>query len=132
MMVVKGKLRITDRLARNKRDACHQSRSQSRVSSVHDHLLFIPPTQTIDHRGHVFILWAVRTQLSIQHSSQIIFADQITHCYVVPCFNSGKTRTFKPRKDAPEGTKQYQLRKYAEATLVRENYATCELKEISL
>ena len=30
----------------------------------------------------------------------------------------GKTRTFKPRKDAPEGTKQYQLRKYAEATLV--------------
>ena len=31
---------------------------------------------------------------------------------------SGKTRTFKPRKDAPEGTKQYQLRKYAEATLV--------------
>ena len=32
---------------------------------------------------------------------------------------SGKTRTFKPRKDVPEGTKQYQLRKYAEATLVR-------------
>jgi len=31
---------------------------------------------------------------------------------------SGKTRTFKPRKDVPEGTKQYQLRKYAEATLV--------------
>jgi MOB kinase activator 1 len=30
----------------------------------------------------------------------------------------GKTRTFKPRKDVPEGTKQYQLRKYAEATLV--------------
>ena len=30
----------------------------------------------------------------------------------------GKTRTFKPRKDIPEGTKQYQLRKYAEATLV--------------
>jgi len=29
-----------------------------------------------------------------------------------------KTRTFKPRKDVPEGTKQYQLRKYAEATLV--------------
>ncbi|KAF5370044.1 hypothetical protein D9758_001102 [Tetrapyrgos nigripes] len=27
------------------------------------------------------------------------------------------TRTFKPRKDVPEGTKQYQLRKYAEATL---------------
>ena len=34
-------------------------------------------------------------------------------------FNRGKTRTFKPRKDVPEGTKQYQLRKYAEATLVR-------------
>jgi len=33
--------------------------------------------------------------------------------------NRGKTRTFKPRKDIPEGTKQYQLRKYAEATLVR-------------
>ena len=32
---------------------------------------------------------------------------------------SGKTRTFKPRRDVPEGTKQYQLRKYAEATLVR-------------
>ena len=31
----------------------------------------------------------------------------------------GKTRTFKPRRDVPEGTKQYQLRKYAEATLVR-------------
>ena len=30
----------------------------------------------------------------------------------------GKTRTFKPRRDVPEGTKQYQLRKYAEATLV--------------
>jgi len=29
----------------------------------------------------------------------------------------GKTRTFRPRKDVPEGTKQYQLRKYAEATL---------------
>ena len=34
----------------------------------------------------------------------------------------GKTRTFKPRKDIPEGTKQYQLRKYAEATLVRWRY----------
>ncbi|KAF8558917.1 hypothetical protein OG21DRAFT_1493745 [Imleria badia] len=34
-------------------------------------------------------------------------------------FGLGKTRTFKPRKDVPEGTKQYQLRKYAEATLVR-------------
>ncbi|KAI0921681.1 hypothetical protein AcV5_000795 [Taiwanofungus camphoratus] len=32
-------------------------------------------------------------------------------------FGIGKTRTFKPRKDVPEGTKQYQLRKYAEATL---------------
>lgn len=35
--------------------------------------------------------------------------------------DSGKTRTFKPRKDVPEGTKQYQLRKYAEATLVGSN-----------
>ncbi|KAF8270947.1 Mob1/phocein [Lactarius quietus] len=32
-------------------------------------------------------------------------------------FGLGKTRTFKPRRDIPEGTKQYQLRKYAEATL---------------
>jgi len=32
-------------------------------------------------------------------------------------FGLGKTRSFKPRKDVPEGTKQYQLRKYAEATL---------------
>ncbi|KAG9104749.1 Mitotic exit network component [Ceratobasidium sp. 370] len=32
-------------------------------------------------------------------------------------FGLAKTRTFKPRKDVPEGTKQYQLRKYAEATL---------------
>ncbi|KAI0368091.1 Mob1/phocein [Pilatotrama ljubarskyi] len=32
-------------------------------------------------------------------------------------FGIGKTRTFKPRKGVPEGTKQYQLRKYAEATL---------------
>lgn len=35
---------------------------------------------------------------------------------------SGKTRTFKPRKDVPEGTKQYQLRKYAEATLVSDAF----------
>jgi hypothetical protein len=33
-----------------------------------------------------------------------------------------KTRTFKPKKDVPEGTKQYQLRKYAEATLVRASF----------
>ncbi|KZO91392.1 mps one binder kinase activator-like 1 [Calocera viscosa TUFC12733] len=32
-------------------------------------------------------------------------------------FNLGKTRTFKPKKDVPEGTPQYQLRKYAQATL---------------
>ncbi|QRV90977.1 DNA polymerase family B [Ceratobasidium sp. AG-Ba] len=32
-------------------------------------------------------------------------------------WKNAKTRTFKPRKDVPEGTKQYQLRKYAEATL---------------
>jgi hypothetical protein len=38
---------------------------------------------------------------------------------------SGKTRTFKPRKDVPEGTKQYQLRKYAEATLVRGRACAC-------
>ena len=37
---------------------------------------------------------------------------------------SGKTRTFKPRKDVPEGTKQYQLRKYAEATLVPDDNPT--------
>lgn len=37
--------------------------------------------------------------------------------------SSGKTRTFKPRKDVPEGTKQYQLRKYAEATLVSHPWA---------
>ena len=37
---------------------------------------------------------------------------------LIICLPSGKTRTFKPRKDVPEGTKQYQLRKYAEATLV--------------
>ena len=36
---------------------------------------------------------------------------------------SGKTRTFKPRKDVPEGTKQYQLRKYAEATLVSDSHS---------
>ena len=44
-----------------------------------------------------------------------------------PLSNSGKTRTFKPRKDAPEGTKQYQLRRYAEATLVRILYVLAEL-----
>ncbi|KAG8907229.1 Mitotic exit network component [Tulasnella sp. 403] len=32
-------------------------------------------------------------------------------------FGIGKTRTFKPRRDVPEGSKQYALRKYAEATL---------------
>jgi hypothetical protein len=37
----------------------------------------------------------------------------------VSYIDRGKTRTFKPRRDVPEGTKQYQLRKYAEATLVR-------------
>jgi MOB kinase activator 1 len=28
-----------------------------------------------------------------------------------------KSQTFKPHKNIPEGTKQYQLKKYAEATL---------------
>ncbi|KAG8755322.1 Mitotic exit network component, partial [Ceratobasidium sp. 428] len=37
--------------------------------------------------------------------------------HLTQAFSSAKTRTFKPRKDVPEGTKQYQLRKYAEATL---------------
>ena len=44
-----------------------------------------------------------------------------THCSPLTAYwllSRGKTRTFKPRKDIPEGTKQYQLRKYAEATLV--------------
>jgi MOB kinase activator 1 len=31
--------------------------------------------------------------------------------------NSNKNKTFKPKKNIPEGTKQYQLKKYAEATL---------------
>ena len=30
---------------------------------------------------------------------------------------SSKNKTFKPKKNIPEGTKQYQLKKYAEATL---------------
>jgi hypothetical protein len=42
----------------------------------------------------------------------------LQHAVVITAFDSGKTRTFKPKKDVPEGTKQYQLRKYAEATLV--------------
>ena len=33
-------------------------------------------------------------------------------------FDSGKKdKTFKPKKNIPEGTKQYHLKKYAEATL---------------
>lgn len=43
----------------------------------------------------------------------------ITNPRHILSFYRGKTRTFKPRRDVPEGTKQYQLRKYAEATLVR-------------
>lgn len=56
----------------------------------------------------VFILWSVSN-------------NNITYKYKSMILNNssrGKTRTFKPRKDVPEGTKQYQLRKYAEATLV--------------
>lgn len=32
-------------------------------------------------------------------------------------FGLNKNKTFKPKKNIPEGTKQYQLKKYAEATL---------------
>jgi MOB kinase activator 1 len=32
-------------------------------------------------------------------------------------FGLSKTRTFKPKRNIPEGTKQYQLKRYAEATL---------------
>lgn len=32
-------------------------------------------------------------------------------------FGLAKTRTFKPKRNIPEGTKQYQLKRYAEATL---------------
>jgi len=42
----------------------------------------------------------------------------IVNTVTVDTWFRGKTRTFKPHKDVPEGTKQYQLRKYAEATLV--------------
>lgn len=54
---------------------------------------------------HVRILWPV--------------SNQVLHFFSkAELLSRGKTRTFKPRKDVPEGTKQYQLRKYAEATLV--------------
>lgn len=36
------------------------------------------------------------------------------YSYRVP---SNKSKTFKPRKDVQEGSKQYQLKKYAESTL---------------
>jgi len=60
---------------------------------------------------HVFVLWTVSNPSCLLDPS---LSNQR------PTFikQSGKTRTFKPRKDVPEGTKQYQLRKYAEATLV--------------
>jgi hypothetical protein len=32
-------------------------------------------------------------------------------------YHRKKSQTFKPRRNIPEGTKQYQLKKYAEATL---------------
>lgn len=32
-------------------------------------------------------------------------------------FGLSKTRTFKPKRNIPEGSKQYQLKRYAEATL---------------
>ena len=33
------------------------------------------------------------------------------------CVRRGRGKTFKPQKNIAEGTKQYQLKKYAEATL---------------
>jgi len=38
-------------------------------------------------------------------------------CHPDPKITSKKSQTFKPRRNIPEGTKQYQLKKYAEATL---------------
>jgi MOB kinase activator 1 len=32
-------------------------------------------------------------------------------------FRTSKNKTFKPKKKVPEGTKQYQLKQFAEATL---------------
>ena len=60
------------------------------------------------HSPDVFIFWPVSAHLAFFPNRD----NQCNHNI------SGKTRTFKPRKDVPEGTKQYQLRKYAEATLV--------------
>jgi hypothetical protein len=38
--------------------------------------------------------------------------------------NSNKNKTFKPKKNISEGTKQHQLQKYAEATLGAGNLRT--------
>lgn len=59
---------------------------------------------------HVFILRPVRTLSFVHHCK--------AYSHLRSDLHRGKTRTFKPRRDVPEGTKQYQLRKYAEATLV--------------
>jgi hypothetical protein len=61
---------------------------------------------TVQISLNVFIFWPVSAYAAF------LLNRQCNHN------TSGKTRTFKPRKDVPEGTKQYQLRKYAEATLV--------------
>jgi len=67
----------------------------------------VSPSSPFDH---VIFLWPVRSLLVALLKPEIYLTDGY--------LESGKTRTFKPRKDVPEGTKQYQLRKYAEATLV--------------
>ena len=67
-----------------------------------------PTLISLPHQHHVCILWPVSHPYSLH---TLI----VNHIVVV---SSGKTRTFKPKRDVPEGTKQYQLRKYAEATLV--------------
>jgi MOB kinase activator 1 len=44
------------------------------------------------------------------------FATLILMC-TLPSSYSNKSKTFKPKRNIPEGTKQHELQKYAEATL---------------
>ena len=82
---------------------------------MHYHFGLEGPPQAHSPFDHVVFLWPVRSL-----SRCIVESRYSTDHYL----ESGKTRTFKPRKDVPEGTKQYQLRKYAEATLVGARVST--------
>lgn len=50
------------------------------------------------------------------HSDTVTFPVCLTPC-LFPCSGSRSSKTFKPKKNIPEGSHQYELLKHAEATL---------------